>query len=98
MYKNINDDMIDTIINFLNEIKHKKVDITIIPPHIGEIYSFSNGKVYGKAEMTIHVIYDDIYQKTNNILSTWVRINEDSKRNRKRKMEEFFEREKNSSL
>lgn len=94
MYKNINDDLIEIITNFLNEIKHKQINISIIPPHIEEIYSFSNGKVYGKAEMTIHVVYDDIYQKTNNILSTWVRINEDSKRNKKRKMEDFLKNTK----
>ena len=38
------------------------------------MYSISKETVYGKAEMTIHIEFDDIYKKTNNMLSTWEKI------------------------
>lgn len=94
MYKNINDDMIEIITNFLNDIKYEKVNISITPPHIEKICGYLDGTVYGKAEMNIHIEFADIYKKTNDILSTWVKINEDSKRNKRRKMEEFLKNTK----
>lgn len=74
MYKNINDDMIEIITNFLNDIKYEKVNISITPPHIEKICGYSDGTVYGKAEMNIHIEFADIYKKTNDILSTWEKV------------------------
>lgn len=76
MYRNINNDIIEMLTNFLNNIKYEynKVDISITPPHIEEIYGNIDGTVYGRAEMDIHIEFDDIYKKTNDILSTWEKI------------------------
>ncbi len=77
MYRNTNKDIIEMITIFLNNIKYEynKVDISITPPHIEEIYGNIDGTVYGRAEMDIHIEFDDIYKKTNDILSTWEKIN-----------------------
>lgn len=80
MYRNINDDLIEIITNFLKDIKYEKVDISITPPHIEEIYGYLDGTVYGKAEMDIHIEFDDIYKKTNDILSTWEKITNRNKK------------------
>ena len=77
MYKNINNEMIDMITKFLNDIKCEKADVSITPPHIEEIYGDLGGNVYGRAEMNIHIEFDDIYKKTNDILSTWEKITHD---------------------
>lgn len=81
MYRNINNEMIEIITNFLKDIKNEKVDVSITPPHIEEIYGYLDGTVYGRAEMDIHIEFDDIYKKTNDILSTWEKItnNEEDK-------------------
>ena len=85
MYRNINDDLIEIITNFLNDIKYEKVNISITPPHIEEMCGYPDGTVYGKAEMDIHIEFADIYKKTNDILSTWVKINEENKKNKRKK-------------
>lgn len=74
MYRNINDDLIEIITNFLKDIKYEKVDVSIIPPHIEELYGTLDGTVYGKAEMDIHIEFNDVYKKTSDILSTWEKI------------------------
>lgn len=83
MYRNINDDLIEIITNFLKDIKYEKVNISIIPPHIEELYGTLDGTVYGKAEMDIHIEFNDVYKKTNNILSTWEKITHHKRKNNK---------------
>lgn len=83
MSKNINDDLIEIITNFLKDIKYEKANISITPPHIEEIYGYLDGTVYGKAEMDIHIEFDDIYKKTNDILSTWEKITHHRRKNNK---------------
>lgn len=83
MCKNINDDLIEIITNFLKDIKYEKVDISITPPHIEEIYGYLDGTVYGKAEMDIHIEFNDVYKKTSDILSTWEKITHHKRKNNK---------------
>lgn len=37
-HKNINEEVIDNIIEYLQTIKHEQCDITIISPHIAELF------------------------------------------------------------
>ena len=74
MYRDINNEMINKVIEFLNKVKDEKAYVTIEPLHIEEICGTFGGSVYGKAEMDIHIEFEDLYVKTNNILSTWEKI------------------------
>ena len=71
---NINENVIDEVIKYLTEIKKEKMSITINPPHIEGIYGLSDGTVYGKMEMDIHIEFNDLYKKAKDIITSWEKI------------------------
>lgn len=74
MMENVKEDIINKLIDYLENIKKESVAISINPPHIEEIYGLADGSVYGKMEMDIHIEYNGLYKKTNNIVSSWEKI------------------------
>ncbi len=74
MNNDIKYNIIDKMIEYLENIKKESISISIVPPHIEEIYGLSDGTVYGKMEMDIHIEFNDLYQKTNNVVSSWEKL------------------------
>lgn len=72
-HKHINEEVIDNIIEYLQTIKHDRCDITIVPPHIEEIFGDIE-TMYGTVQMDIHIQFNELYKRAREIVANWEKV------------------------
>lgn len=65
---------IDELIEFLKQVKDVRCNVNVGGPNIEEIFGTPD-ELYGKAKMNIEITFDDLYKKTNDLLSVWEKVN-----------------------
>ena len=69
-----NEQIIDTAIEFLKQVKDVRCNVNVDGPNIEEIFGTPD-ELYGKVKMNIEITFDDLYKKTNDLLSVWEKVN-----------------------
>lgn len=69
-----NEQIIDKAIEFLKQVKDVRCNVNVDGPNIEEIFGTPD-ELYGKVKMNIEIIFDDLYKKTNDLLSVWEKVN-----------------------
>lgn len=69
-----NEQIIDKAIEFLKQVKDVRCNVNVDGPNIEEIFGTPD-ELYGKAKMNIEITFDDLYKKTNDLLSVWEKVN-----------------------
>lgn len=69
-----NEQIIDKAIEFLKQVKDVRCNVNIDGPNIEEIFGTPD-ELYGKVKMNIEITFDDLYKKTNDLLSVWEKVN-----------------------
>lgn len=69
-----NEQIIDKMIEFLKQVKDVRCNVNVDGPNIEEIFGTPD-ELYGKAKMNIEITFDDLYKKTNDLLSVWEKVN-----------------------
>lgn len=69
-----NEQIIDKAIEFLKQVKDVRCNVNVDGPNIEEIFGTPD-ELYGKVKMNIEITFDDLYKKTNNLLSVWEKVN-----------------------
>lgn len=69
-----NEQIIDKTIEFLKQVKDVRCNVNVDGPNIEEIFGTPD-ELYGKAKMNIEITFDDLYKKTNDLLSVWEKVN-----------------------
>ena len=69
-----NEQIIDKTIEFLKQVKDVRCNVNVDGPNIEEIFGTPD-ELYGKVKMNIEITFDDLYKKTNDLLSVWEKVN-----------------------
>ncbi len=69
-----NEQIIDKAIEFLKQVKDVRCNVNVDGPNIEEIFGTPD-ELYGKVKMNIEITFDDLYKKTNDLLSVWEKVN-----------------------
>lgn len=69
-----NEQIIDKMTEFLKQVKDVRCNVNVDGPNIEEIFGTPD-ELYGKAKMNIEITFDDLYKKTNDLLSVWEKVN-----------------------